>query len=262
MIRPGTLPEVMAYIREHWTPGHPVGRDETFARFWFQTPWVDTSVFPTGVSCLVAEGDGISGISCAMVTPTAGWHMIWHVKERGTGQGMALIRAMIEALKPKPMHVFGISTLGRPVYEKLGFQLRDATRFRLGPSPHESHMNEVAVDPDWLRYRYDEHPLLAYQRRGDTIVRSDANKWGHVLHVARLGVNWPEALSGEERFHDLVQAWSFDHPGPGWFIPSERLPTVFHPVQARGNTLLVAGSPALPAEIHGSDGGQDRPPCA
>lgn len=261
-IEPIDLLQSMQYIAANWTAGHPAGRNEAFARHWLATPWVDAGVFTRGASVLGAfSGHELVGLSCAMVTPTAGWHMIWHVKQKGTGQGTALIKAMMAALHPKPMHVFGISAFGRVVYQKLGFELRDATRWRLDATrAFESHVSETPVSEDWLRYRYDEHPILLYQRRGDTIVRSDSSKWGRVLHVARLGCDWPDALHGV-RGHRLIQAWSYYSPGEGWVVPSAALPTVFHPVQARGNTLLVAGSPALPAEIHGSDGGQDRPPC-
>ena len=99
------------------------------------------------------------------------------------------------------------------------------------------------------------------RHRRETIVRSDLNAWGRVLHVARLGPDWPEALRGEVYRYDLVQAWAYQSPGWGWEAPAATVPTVFHPVEARGNTLLVAGLPAAPRAIHGSDGGQDRPAC-
>lgn len=262
MIRPAKLSEIMPAIAAHWSPNHPTGRDETFARHWFCTPWVNRNVFTHGVSALVEmDGDRFLGMSSVMVTPTAAWHMIWFVapEAKGTGLGRRLIAAMIEHIHPKPMHVLGIHPLGLPFYQKFNFQLRPAVRYRLDPPPYAPTTTGASPDEDWIRYRYTDHPSFKYERRGDTIVRADYNDWGRVLHVARLGRDWPEALSGDVYRYNLVQCWAYDSPGVGWTMPPAHVPTVFQPPTARGNTLWVAGLPSLPSEIHGSDGGQDRP---
>ena len=263
-IRPAeSLHEVMAALRAYWTVGHPAAHDEAFARHWFMTPWVDIMKFPDKISVIVAERDGVLvGCDGVIITPVQAWRVIWSVAPsmRGMGLGMKLAESMNALLAP-PIHVFGISNAGRPIYEKLGFQLRVALRWRLGHEPHIAKMRPDPADDDWIGYRYDQHPSFRYERRGETIVRSDLNAWGRVLHVARLGPDWPEALRGEVYRYDLVQAWAYQSPGWGWEVPPTTVPTVFHPVEARGNTLLVAGLPAAPRAIHGSDGGQDRPAC-
>ncbi len=266
MIQPATqLSPVMEYLAQHWTPGHPIGRSIFFAGFMFSTPWVDKTRFPAGISVLWDTDDdkALRGLSCALVTPTAAWHVYWHVRPDQTGKrlGGELLRAMVAHVAPKPLYVLGISEHGRPHYERQGFQMGVALRYGLtSPGMAGTPWSSSApLDRDWVAYRYQRHPMLTYDIRGETIVREDVNDFGSVLHAAHLGANWPEALAGAEKRYDLVQAWAYGAPGYGWEVPPATIPSVFHPPEARGNTLLVAGTPHRPPEIHGSDGGQDRP---
>lgn len=264
VIRPAEdLSSVQAFIRNHWTLHHPTGRaDSPMAAFYFQTPWVNRNSFPHGLSVLQAWLNSVCvGVSCALVTPDVAWHVIWTVSQdaRGFGTGRRLLLAMRDAVAPRPFHVCGISALGRPQYEATGFQTGMALRWRLTSDPPVSVCKPRALDPEWFAYRFDQHPVFKYERRGETILRHDHNAWGHVVHVARIGADWPIALHPLRSSASLIQAWALTSPGMGWEVPPAWLPSVFHPIEARGNTLGVAGWPALPAEIHGADGMQDRP---
>jgi len=262
-IRPASdLAIIHDLVAKYWTPNHPVGRpDDPMARFYLMTPWVDTNVFPAGISVLIAwDGETPLGLSCVQVTPTAAWHVIWTVtpEAQGKGVGRKLLLAMREAVQPKPLWVFGISKAGVPHYEATGFQVTRALRWQLKSGFHAELWKPVPVDPAWLAYRFDHHPIFKYERRGDTIVREDVGDDWNVLHVARIGADWPEALHSTPDEYDLVQTWAYKNPGLSWIVPPATMPTVFHPPQARGNTLGVAGWPALPPEIHGEDGLQGR----
>src|SRR3972149_10269327 len=108
VIRPASdLASVQRMVAAHWTPNHPVGRpDDPMARFYLMTPWVDRTVFPAGISVLMAmRGTECLGLSCVQVTPTDAWHVIWTMTRaaRGLGVGRQLLMAIREAVQPKPL---------------------------------------------------------------------------------------------------------------------------------------------------------------
>ncbi len=258
-----SLSAVMAYLRDVWTPEHPAGRDEAFARFMFQSPWVDQAIFPSGISVFTALQDGqIIGVAPFLMAPDHCWCCYLSVSPavRGFGTGLGLIDHGRRVLPS--FLALGVSPAARYLYSRLQFQHRLAQRWRLGSGLYEPASSPEPAPLDWITYRYRQHPSLRYEMRGETIVREDHNAWGSVLHVARLGQDWPEALAGCAEQYDLVQAWAYDTPGIGWTTPAEDVPSVFHPPACRGNALDVVGYPSVPVTIHGSDGGQDRPPCA
>ena len=50
--------QLREYIDTYWRKGHVLARDERMFAFQYKTPWVDRSVFATGVSVLCAyEGE-------------------------------------------------------------------------------------------------------------------------------------------------------------------------------------------------------------
>jgi len=57
----------------------------------------------------------------------------------------------------------------------------------------------------------------------------------------------------------LMDAWSFDTPGPGWALAGDDLPSVFHPPMARGNLTYAVGRPFVPTSVQKGDCDQDRP---
>ncbi|MEK6702222.1 MAG: hypothetical protein AABZ53_08160, partial [Planctomycetota bacterium] len=46
--------QLREYIDTHWRKGHILARDQRMFEFQYQTPWVDRSVFPQGISVLGA----------------------------------------------------------------------------------------------------------------------------------------------------------------------------------------------------------------
>ena len=90
--------------------------------------------------------------------------------------------------------------------------------------------------------------------------------------LCRLGSDWWNAVRtvyerervvaerAGQRY--VMDAWSFDRPGNGWTLASNDLPSVFHPVQARGNITYAVGLPFVPTRIHKGDCDQDRPNLA
>ena len=134
------------------------------------------------------------------------------------------------------------------------------------------HSTECRPDEEWLNYRFRRHPLFQYDIQPNAILRTEENAWGRVTHVCRVeptGAGKVATTFAEEsrraagnRQRYLMDAWSFDCPGTGWTLAPEELPSLFHPVEARGNLIYAVGRPFLMSTIHKGDCDQDRPNAA
>ena len=292
------------YIDQHWQEGHILARSEEMFRFQYQTPWVDRTLFPSGVSALCAyegePGGPMVGFLGAIMAPypseTSLWLALWHVlpERKGTGLGGELMEEMRRLVDGAGawMGGFGAGPQALPVYLKRSFCVRASRRWVFDsravenkpriltpglmsglpgpPGPPAPPPNSCECDPDeaWLRYRFDEHPVLSYERVGGHIVRSDRNAYGQVVHVCRHGA--PDGTleqlhreAADEAARDgvplLMDAWSARCPGLGWQLASPDLPSVFHPPAARGNIIHAIAHPYMPVDVQKGDGDQDRP---
>lgn len=294
------------YIDAHWRAGHVLARDEAMFRFTYQTPWVDRSIFPGGVSVLCIydeEGASLTGetpaspgrmlgflgaIVAPYPRPQSYWLALWHVlpELKGTGMGGRLLAAMQKIALPNSgggigkvgegwIGTFGAGPEALPVYLKRGYAARAARRwiYEPGPPPESGsapmHSTESLPTEDWLDYRYRQHPMFIYDRRTGGVFRTETNEWGVVTHCCRLTPDWFEDVNA---VYDLgrceaetagrgylMDAWSFNCPGPGWTLAPDDLPSVFHPPEARGNITYAVGMPFLPCNVHKGDCDQDRP---
>lgn len=230
--------------------------------------------------------------------PRSYWLALWHVlpELKGGGVGGRLLQRMQEiALNDDApdgrggwIGTFGAGPEALPVYLKRGYCVRAARRWVFDPtratgarpSPASTALNTAERTPpaEWSRYRFEEHPVFKYERRPGgqgSVFRTEENAWGVVTHCARL-----DAAGGTDDVVDvyrresaragrlgrpyLMDAWSFDPPtgtaeGSGWSLAPDDLPSVFHPPEARGNTIYAVGRPFIPAMIHKGDCDQDRP---
>lgn len=137
--------------------------------------------------------------------------------------------------------------------------------------PLPLHTAESRPNESWMRYRYDDHPRYAYERRMGGVFRTEVNAWGRVTHVCWLTegpaavhdvvevFTRESALAADRGQPYLMDAWGFDCPGAGWTLAPEDLPSVFHPVAARGNVTYAVGRPFLVSRVHKGDCDQDRP---
>jgi len=280
-----------AYIDAHWQRDHILARSEEMFRFQYQTPWVDRSLFPLGISVLCAyegePGGRMVGFLGAIMAPYPSelslWLALWHVlpERKGTGLGGELMEEMRRRVDRAGawMGGFGAGPEALPVYLKRSFCVRSSRRWVLDPGAADAssfmpfpspppNSRERAPDDAWLRYRFDDHPLLRYERIGAHIVRRERNAYGLVVHVCRHGApdGTLEQLHREaadeaarEGIPLLMDAWSARCPGPGWQLASPDLPSVFHPPAARGNIIHAIAHPYLPVDVQKGDGDQDRP---
>lgn len=295
-------PQLQAYIDEHWRAGHVLARDEAMFRFTYMTPWVDSRAFPGGISALgLFDGKKLLGflgaISANYPRPMSLWLALWHVHPSLKGQGLGgkLLEKMQQIAEWNKgwIGTFGAGPEALPVYLKKGYAVRAARRWVFEPAADCGVMSDGSSDQhasddlspasqyadgvetlsgdDWLRYRYNEHPAFAYEGSNGTYTRTESNEWGVVTHVCRFGERWRaeierahrkgRALAGRTGQY-LMDCWSFDCPGAGWSLAPQDSPSVFHPVQARGNITYAVGLPFIPSMIGKGDCDQDRPNVA
>ncbi len=294
--------QLREYIDTYWRKDHILARDPRMFEFQYQTPWVDRSIFPRGISVLGAyQGDRLLGFLGAIVAPyprpQSYWLALWHVlpELKGGGQGGKLLNAMQEIAVGKDgrggigggessggggwIGTFGAGPEALPVYLKRGYACRAVRRWIYTPAmandsaalPRTMPTNRAESDApaDWLTYRYDNHPLFEYERRNQSFFRSEKNTWGRVTHCLRLTGAWQSdaadvydreaLLSRSQGVPYLMDAWSFDTPGPGWTLAADDVPSVFHPPQPRGNLIYAVGRPFVPTNVQRGECDQDRP---
>lgn len=290
--------QLREYIDTYWRKGHILARDERLFAFQYQTPWVDRTVFPSGISVLGAYQDGrLLGFLGAIVAPyprpQSYWLALWHVlpELKGGGQGGKLLNAMQEIAVGKDgrggigadggwIGTFGAGPEALPVYLKRGYACRAVRRWTYSPPsasiattavPRSMPMNRAETDApaEWLAYRYANHPLFAYESRSQSNFRSEKNPWGRVTHCLRLVGSWADdvgevyereaRIARYEGVPYLMDAWSFDVPGPGWTLAADDVPSVFHPPQPRGNLIYAVGRPFVPTNVQKGECDQDRP---
>ena len=215
--------ELRRYIDTHWRRGHVLARDEAMFRFTYQTPWVDRTAFPQGISVLciyetAARGSRMLGfLGCIMANyprPRSHWLALWHVlpELKGGGTGGRLLQRMQEiALAPDNrgesgwIGTFGAGPEALPVYLKRGYCCRAARRWvfdparatgdvAIGAAPLNS--SESLPDYSWVEHRFLNHPVYKYSLAGDphkpgaySVFRTETNPWGMVTHCARLAEN-------------------------------------------------------------------------
>ena len=148
------------------------------------------------------------------------------------------------------------------------------------PNPHTNLGDaEHPPPPDWMDYRFKNHPYYNYHiADDDSVYRAEVNGWGAVVHQVRAGEKSEDEVreiyhtghdtlddikaKAKEDGHDLMymlDRWAFCRPGPHWRVVREDIPWLFHPPVIRGTRYVAAGKPFLPREIHRGDGDQDRP---
>ncbi|MFK7959808.1 MAG: GNAT family N-acetyltransferase [Phycisphaerales bacterium] len=289
--------QLRAYIDQHWRAGHVLARDERMFNFTYRTPWVDRAHFPSGTSVLcIYDDDGEHGpkgqllgflgtIVASYPRPTSYWLALWHVLPslKGTGLGGKLLAQMQSHAESADgwIGTFGAGPEAVPVYLKRGYAVRAVRRWIFDPKglaeagerpwtrPTPPAITEHQPDDAWLAHRYDDHPILAYERSPAGVFRTETNAWGVVTHACRItdGVTdglrcvWERGrrLADVAGVPHLMDAWDFDCPGPGWALATKDLPSVFHPPAARGNLIHAAGRPFLPSIVTKGDCDQDRP---
>ncbi len=291
--------ELRAYIDAHWRRNHVLARDGRMFDFQYRTPWVDRQVFPRGTSVLCAYDDeGAAGEAGRLVgflgaivapypRPRSFWLALWHVLPdlKGCGLGGRLLGSM-QTLAENAcggggwIGTFGAGPEAVPVYLKRGYAVRAVRRWVFEPGSSDAGPPEAAwaapcggyaPDSDWLAYRYDGHPIYRYERRDAGVFRTETNTWGVVTHCLRISAGrqgaeeaaavWARDRARAEQLGmpHLMDAWSFETPGPGWTLAREDLPSVFHPPEARGNLIYASGRPVLPSMVTKGDCDQDRP---
>lgn len=287
--------QLREYIDTYWRKDHILARDQRMFEFQYQTPWVDRSVFPQGISVLGAyQGDRLLGFLGAIVAPyprpQSYWLALWHVlpELKGGGQGGKLLSAMQEIAVGKDgrgggegggwIGTFGAGPEALPVYLKRGYACRAVRRWIYTPAiagdqvvPRTMSTNRAETDApaDWLTYRYANHPLFDYESRGQSVFRSEKNPWGRVTHCARLMGEWQREvaqvydrealLARSQGVPYLMDSWAFDVPGPGWTLAGDDVPSVFHPPTPRGNLIYAVGRPFVPTNVQKGECDQDRP---
>ncbi len=280
--------QLRAYIDAHWARDHVLARDADMTRFTYATPWVPRDTFPQRYSVLgVYDGRSrLLGFLGAIVAPyprpQSYWLALWHVHAdlKGTGMGGKLLAAMQEIALASDgwIGTFGAGPEALPVYLKRGYLARAARRWIYDPEAPSSDAPAIPlvprpweVEPDgaWFAYRYDQHPRFEYERVAHAVFRSESNDWGRVTHVAWLRPSDDDVVrpvyERERQTAEragipyLCDAWGFTPPGPLWRLAPSELPSVFHPVEARGNTIFAVGLPDLLAQVHKGDCDQDRP---
>lgn len=277
--------QLQTYIDQYWRRGHVLAHDPAMFKFTYSTPWVDRAHFPAGISALgLYDGRRMVGFLGAIAAPyprpSSYWLALWHVlpELKGGGHGGKLLQRMQEIAEQSDgwIGTFGAGPEALPVYLKRGYCVRAGRRWLYQTdgdhSPASSsilHAAERLPDSHWLEHRYRKHPAYSYDVRSTGVFRTEQNEWGRVTHAVWLSSDaegdtqevfiaesaW--AARNQQRY--MLDAWSFDAPGPGWKLAPEDLPSVFHPVQARGNITYAVGRPFLPTRIHKGDCDQDRP---
>jgi|GEM_PF-3405497 len=284
--------QLREYINSYWRKDHVLARDPRMFDFTYRTPWVDSDRFPNGTSVLcVYDDDGehgqhgrLLGFLGSIMTPyprkSSYWLALWHVlpELKGTGLGGALLRQMQQHAIDSNSWIgtFGAGPEAVPVYLKRGYMVRAVRRWIFDPqcdnplaSIESKNEAEVIPNEDWLRYRFDEHPIYSYQRDEHGVFRTESNEWGVVTHCCKLWDNsedsvhqvYEEGLGIAETASKpfLLDSWSYNCPGRGWKLAPEDLVSVFHPPQARGNLIYASGYPFLPIAVTKGDCDQDRP---
>lgn len=285
------------YIHENWRANHILSRDERMFNFQYRTPFVDSRIFPKGVSVLGAyEGTTLVGFLGAIIAPyprpQSFWLALWHVLPtlKGGGHGGKLLAEMQKFAVGEDgrgnlknngwIGTFGAGPEALPVYLKRGYACRAVRRWTYTgptmastPAPFSLHAGEVRPSEEWLAYRYDSHPIFKYQRHRACITRTESNAWGRVTHVLRLDDQAPggwrdeingiymkesaEALASGQPY--LMDAWCIDTPGEGWKLAADDLPSVFHPPTPRGNLIYTVGRPFVCGDVQKGECDQDRP---
>lgn len=281
--------QLREYIDRYWRRGHVLAQSTEMFDFTYRTPWVDERIFPQGISALgLYDGPRMVGFLGAIVAPyprpQSYWLALWHVlpEMKGGGFGGQLLARMqaIATAADGWIGTFGAGPEAVPVYLKRGYAVRAARRWVYGqnlttqdsPAPAASsghHTTECQPDDDWLNFRFRQHPVFTYDVRAGAVFRTEENPWGRVTHVCRaepgaaphIGATFAAqsrlaAAAGQQY---MMDAWSFDCPGSGWTLAAEDLPSVFHPVEARGNVIYAVGRPFIMTTIHKGDCDQDRP---
>lgn len=282
--------QLREYIDAYWRKGHVLATDEAMFRFTYCTPWVDRAAFPAGISVLgLYDGQRMTGflgsITAPYPRPRSYWLALWHVlpEMKGTGLGGRLLAAMqsIALASDGWIGTFGAGPEALPVYLKRGYCVRAARRWVYSPTEGQRMSNNDAIgEPalnaseqpapeEWFAYRYDRHPVHAYDRRPSAVFRTETNDWGRVTHVCWLGPQWESDVRGayrqasaaaqDEGCAYVMDLWAFERPGAGWTLAPEALPSVFHPPEARGNVTYAVGRPFLMTTVHKGDCDQDRP---
>lgn len=280
--------QLQQYIETYWRRGHVLAHNAAMFKFTYCTPWVDRGQFPAGISVLgLYDAARMVGFLGAIVAPyprpQSYWLALWHVlpELKGGGHGGKLLQRMQEIAEQSGgwIGTFGAGPEALPVYLKRGFCVRAGRRWVFDPSgPGGSsapaaaptlHAAESEPSPQWLDYRYHRHPIYLYDVRPRGIFRTENNAWGRVTHACWLAADArtevqavyageaARAAAAGQKY--LLDAWAFDRPGPGWTLAPDDLPSVFHPVEARGNVTYAVGRPFIVTRIHKGDCDQDRP---
>lgn len=282
--------QLQEYIDTYWRRGHVLARNRAMFDFTYCAPWVDQRRFPAGISVLgLYDGPRLVGFLGAIVAPyprpQSYWLALWHVlpELKGGGCGGKLLQAMQEIAEDSDgwIGTFGAGPEALPVYLKRGYCVRAARRWTYEPSaiaPRNSgptrpgSATECEPNPQWLDYRYHRHPVYTYDARPRGVFRTEDNDWGRVTHACWLAAHARTDVESVYRIEStraaehgqryLMDAWAFDAPSPGWTLAPQELPSVFHPVEARGNLIYAVGRPFIVSRIHKGDCDQDRPNAA
>jgi GNAT superfamily N-acetyltransferase len=276
--------EFRHYIDAHWAQGHILARNPAMTDFTYGTPWVDRAAFPDGYSVIGAYSDDrlvgfIGAITAPYPRPRSYWLALWHVlpELKGTGSGGRLLQAMQDIALDSDgwIGTFGAGPDALPVYLNRGYAVRGVRRWIYSPedpAPQRRGRLGPSLTPpptEWAAYRFDHHPVFEYERVGSDVFRTERNEWGRVTHAVWLSEDADRAVeavyareraaareAGEEH---LLDAWSYEAPGPKWQAAPRDLPSVFHPPEARGNLIFAVGLPMLPPQVQKGDCDQDRP---
>lgn len=245
------------YIDQHWKPGHILARSPVMFDFQYRTPWAE-AMFGDAYSILEAERDGelvgfIGAIAAPYPADRSLWLALWHVIEKGTGVGGRLLAEMEQ--RADWIGTFGAGPEALPIYRKRGYHVTEVRRWvhRIDVEPRRG-VTGPAYPSDWVDYRFRLHPVFDYEFEDDSIMRYESNEFGEIAH-AITGYN--------DRWNNfgfsLVDCWSPHQPSGRWRLAPQDMPSVFHPPEARGNTIYAVGKPTMPVHIGKGDCDQDRP---